>query len=159
MIDFYIFLYILHKANKNLNGMVALFFISVLLLFFSSFGIGFSFSFKETYKKYYKKLFVSYKRPYYWPFSRRKNHNRYVAFIWLTIIFSIDTIICGVAIKWWIPLIVSALLAIILWKIGLKIGEKVCNDRLKKTCEAFKINIANWGKEKKSPRISWRFFM
>jgi len=130
--------------------MVILFFISCLLFLFTVFGAGFSFSFKEVYKEYYKMLFVrkGYKRPYDWPYSRQKNHNEFIEFITLTIVFFILTVICGVMAKMWAPLLViSFVITPLLIKIGTDIGEKECHRALKESCEKFKLDI-EWEKEK-----------
>lgn len=140
LISFYI--YSLKTTKKN-TIMIILFCISGLLFLFSAFGAGFSFSFKETYKEYYKLLFVNkeYKRPYDWPFSRRKNHREFVGFIWLMSIFFLTTIVCCIIIGWWIPLVLSIILALITYCIGIKVGKKECQRGVKESCESYNFQM------------------
>lgn len=139
----YIYSYINKIQIKNIMSMEVLFFISVFCFLISAFEIGFSHSFKEMYKRYYKVIFTrnGIDKPYLWPYSRQRNHNKYIAFIWLTAVFGIATIACGIATKLWWFLIFAIILAPVLTIIGELTGKKICRSRIKRQCKEFKLTM------------------
>ena len=88
-------------------------------------------------------LFVNkeYKRPYDWPYSRRKNHREFIGFIWLTCIFFLTTIVCSIIIGWWIPLVLSIILALITYCFGVKVGKKECERGVRESCESYNFQM------------------
>ena len=140
----YIYCYINKIQQNNISmSTEVLFFLSVFCFLASAFEIGFSHSFKEMYKRYYKVIFTrnGIDKPYMWPYSRQKNHNRYIAFIWLTSIFGIATIACGIVAKLYWLLIIAIILTLILAIIGKLAGKRICRVKIRRKCKEFRISF------------------
>ena len=121
--------------------MFTCFVIGATLMWIFGFATSISFYFKQEYKRYYCKLFEEYgiHRPYKWGISRQKNHDVYVTFKWLTIIFMIVTISFGFSTCDIMSLIVIIAVPLLIVPIGEIIGKDLCRISVKKQCKKFNI--------------------
>lgn len=117
------------------------FIVSVILEWTACFALGASFKFKEEYKKYHTKLFDTNNsvRPFDWTISRQRNHDRYVLFKWLSVIFILIAVTIGcnldnLVIVFMLTLALPPLIPFLLGKLA---GKNLCKKSVEKECERF----------------------
>ena len=146
-------------------ALIICFIMSVILEWTSCFAFGASLGFKEEYKKYHIKLFDTNNsiRPFDWTISRQRNHDRYILFKWLSVIFLLIAVTIGCNLD---NIVIALMLTLALpplipFPLGTSVGKYLSKKSVERECLKFGMEFEKiWESLSKSLQVfPWRFFI